>query len=92
MPHDNDTFRHESLQDRKTIRKLLESITDGLEKGTLNFSDGSGEIQMQPEGLLHLKLSAAKEEGRNRLSIRMTWHDQTDAKQSKKSLKVNTSK
>ena len=92
MQHDNDTFRHESLQDSKTIRKLLESITDGLEKGLLNFNDGSGEIQLRPEGLLHLKLSAAKEEGRNRLSIRLTWHDQTNAKQDKKALKVTTSK
>jgi len=92
MQQDNDTFRHESLQDSKTIRKLLESITDGLAKGTLNFSDGSGEIDMHPEGLLHLKLSAAKEEGRNRLSIRLTWHDQTNAKQDKKALKVTTSK
>ncbi len=92
MQLDKDTFRHESLQDSKTIRKLLQSITDGLEKGELAFSDGVNEIVMAPDGLLHLKLSASKEDGRNRMSIRVTWQEQSDVKSGKKSLKVNGSK
>jgi len=89
MQYDKDIFRHESLQDRKTIRKLLASITDGLEKGELTFSDGDNQIVMSPDGLLHLKLSASKEEGRNRINIRITWQDQSETKAGKKSLKVN---
>ncbi len=89
---DKDVFRHESLQDSKTIHKLLQSVTDGLEKGELSFSDGDNQIVMSPDGLLHLKLSASKEDGRNRVNIRITWQDQSDTKAGKKSLKVNSLK
>ncbi|MBN4077176.1 amphi-Trp domain-containing protein [Mariprofundus ferrooxydans] len=89
MQHDKDVFRHESLQESKTIRKLLTSITDGLEKGELTFSDGDHQIIMSPNGLLHLKLSASKEDGRNRVNIRVTWQDQSGTKAGKNSLKIN---
>ncbi|MDQ6996948.1 MAG: amphi-Trp domain-containing protein [Mariprofundus sp.] len=89
MQREKNIFRHESLQDGKTIRKLLASITDGLGNGKLTFSDGDDQMIMTPEGLLHLKLSASKEEGRNRVSIRLSWQDQTELKAGKKTLKVN---
>jgi amphi-Trp domain-containing protein len=89
MQQNKDAFRHESLQDKKTIRKLLASITDGLEKGELTFSDGGEEFVMTPDGLLHLKLKASKEDGRNRITICVTWQEQSAVKSGKKSLKVN---
>jgi len=89
MQSDNKVFHHESLQDKKNIRQLLEAVTNGLEKGELSFSNDRDDIIMQPEGLLHLKLSASMEDGRNRVSIRITWHDDLDNKPSKNSLSIN---
>ncbi len=51
MSQDKNNFRHESLQDAKTIRDILQSITKGLANGKLTFSDEDGEITLQPEGL-----------------------------------------
>lgn len=89
LQNNKNLFHHESLQDKNTIRKLLEAVTQGLEKGELHFSDGGNEIIMKPEGLLHLKVSGSKEDGRNRLTVRVTWHDDLDKKTSKRSLSVN---
>ncbi len=73
MRQSKNTFRHESLQDSKTIQELLQSITRGIGKGKLTFSDEDGELMMQPEGLLNLKLTASQDEARHRIDIRITW-------------------
>ncbi len=67
------SFRHESLQDKATIRDLLEAITDGVAKGKLTFSDGDEEILMEPKGLLRLKLTATQQEDLHRLKISIWW-------------------
>ncbi len=82
-------FRHESLQDGKTIGQLLQAISEGLQRGTLHFSDEDDAITMTPKGLLHLKLSAEVEDGRNRFTVRVTWHDTPDAKPKKKALSIH---
>jgi amphi-Trp domain-containing protein len=73
MRQSKNTFRHESLQDSKTIQELLKSITEGIGKGKLTFSDEGGELQMEPEGLLNLKVTASEDEARHRINIRITW-------------------
>lgn len=66
-------FRHESLQDKKSIEKLLKAITEGLAAGTISLEDDEGQLVMKPNGLLHLKVSAAIEDDRNKLNIRISW-------------------
>jgi amphi-Trp domain-containing protein len=85
---DKDTFRHESLQDPKTIAELLKSITKGVGKGRLTFSDEDGEIVLEPEGLLNLKVTAEREDMRHRLTVRITWNPQ-EKPQTKKPLSVD---
>jgi len=85
---EKNSFRHESLQDTKTIAELLKAITKGVGKGKLTFSDEDGEIVLEPEGLLNLKVSVDQEEMRHRLNIRITWHPQEKTK-SKKRLSVD---
>lgn len=67
-------FRHQSLQDSKSIQELLEAISDGIGRGELRFSDKDGEILMHPKGLLELKLTASEEESRHRLELRVSWN------------------
>jgi len=88
MQQNKKVFHHESLEDKKSLSQLLQAVTDGLESGELSFSDDSDEIVMIPKGLLQFKLSAAQEEGRNRINIRVTWHDDVDPKPAKKSLAI----
>ncbi|MDX8413445.1 MAG: amphi-Trp domain-containing protein [Mariprofundales bacterium] len=83
------SFRHESLQDRKTIRKLLQAVTEGLQQGKLSFSDDDGAIQMTPKDLLHLKLTATKDDGNNRINLRISWRDASEKEMRDKKLTVN---
>ncbi len=88
MQDEHLRFRHESLQDADTIQQYLKALTKGVARGKLTFSDEDGEIVLQPQGLLNLKLTASKEDGRNRVTLRITWHDREPKKKAKKSLKV----
>lgn len=80
MLESKNRFRHQSLQDGKSIRKLLEAISDGFERGELSFSDRDGEILMHPQGLLELKLTASEEDDRHRLNIRISWSAEEELK------------
>ncbi|RLP52365.1 MAG: amphi-Trp domain-containing protein [Ketobacter sp.] len=73
MRQNRNSFRHESLQDRKSIQEMLKSITKGIAKGELTFSDEDGEIQLEPQGLLQFKVTAKQDESRHRLDIKISW-------------------
>ncbi|HBE93035.1 MAG TPA: amphi-Trp domain-containing protein [Gammaproteobacteria bacterium] len=83
MRKGKNSFRHESLQDSKSIRDILHSITKAIGKGKLVFSDEDDRIVMEPEGLLNLKITASQEESRQRVNIRISW--QTEEKSNRKS-------
>jgi amphi-Trp domain-containing protein len=88
MRQSKNSFRHESLQDAETIQDILKSLSKGIAKGKLSFSDEDGEIVMEPEGLLNLKITATQDEGRHRVNIRVTWQAEEEVKR-KKPLRLN---
>lgn len=90
MKQGDKSFRHESLQDTKSIRRMLKALTDGFDKGALKFSDEDGEIVLEPEGLLQLKLTASETDGRQRVNIRVTWQSDDAAGKRKKGLSVKS--
>jgi amphi-Trp domain-containing protein len=70
------SFRHESLQDAKTIKGILKALTDGLGSGKLSFSDADDNIDLEPRGLMNLKITATQEDNMNRVNIRITWQSE----------------
>jgi amphi-Trp domain-containing protein len=82
------SFRHQSLQDEKSIQDILQSITSGIAKGKITFSDEDEKIVMRPEGLLDLKVTASQEDNRNRFNIRISWQVDDSREKKKKSLSV----
>jgi len=82
------SFRHQSLQDNKSIQDILKAITGGIARGKVTFSDEDEKIVMRPEGLLDLKVTATQEENRNRFDIRISWQVEDDIEKKKKSLSV----
>ena len=78
-----ESFKHESLHDAKSIQEILKAVTKGIAKGKLTFSDEDGEILMEPEGLLNLKVTASQEETQNRVNIRITWQSEEKPKRRK---------
>lgn len=81
-------FRHQSLQDKKSIQRMLDAVKRGITKGELEFGDDTGEIVLEPKGLMTLRVTATVEDDQSRLDLRITWtNDSDDAKDSGK-LKV----
>ena len=52
------------------------------------FSEGSDEITLNPQGLLRLKVTASKEDGRNRFTLRVTWQDEESKTNRGRKLKI----
>jgi amphi-Trp domain-containing protein len=88
MRNGKKNFRHQSLQDDKSIQDILKAITSGIAKGKITFSDEDDKIVMRPEGLLDLKVTAAQEDNRNRFNIRISWQVDDSREKKKKSLSV----
>jgi amphi-Trp domain-containing protein len=83
------SFRHESLQDAKTISTIMKALTDGLSSGKLSFSDADDSIELEPEGLMNLKITASQEDNLNRVNLRITWQSEEKTK-SQKAVKVKS--
>ncbi|MEN8204943.1 MAG: amphi-Trp domain-containing protein [Pseudomonadota bacterium] len=88
MRNRKKSFRHQSLQDEKSIQDILKAITGGIARGKITFSDEDEKIVMRPEGLLELKVTANQEDNRNRFNIRISWQVEDDHEKKKKSLSV----
>ena len=73
------SFRHESLQDAKTIKGVLKALTDGLARGKLSFSDADDSIELKPSGLMKLKITATQDDNLNRVNIRIAWQSEEKA-------------
>ncbi|HKO95338.1 MAG TPA: amphi-Trp domain-containing protein [Polyangiaceae bacterium] len=68
-----DEFKHESLQDLKSIGQYLVAITEGLEAGRVDLSDENGQLALHPAGLLNLELKAKRRGNQAKLQIKLTW-------------------
>ena len=88
MTRGKRSFRHQSLQDKKSIQDILKSISSGIAKGKVTFSDEDEKIIMRPEGLLDLKVTATQEDNYNRFNIRISWQVDDSSEKKKKSLSV----
>ena len=86
-----ENFRHESLQDKKSIESLLQAVVDGVVKGAITLEDDDGTITMEPNGLMHVKISGAIEDERNKLNIRIAWRGDRKIRKDK-SLKARAGK
>ncbi|TNJ43023.1 amphi-Trp domain-containing protein [Phaeobacter sp. B1627] len=75
---DDARFRHDSLQDRKTVKTLIDAIGKGLAKGELSLSDDDNEILLTPEGLLTLRIRAERNDGQCKVDFRVSWTERDD--------------
>ncbi|WP_417830664.1 amphi-Trp domain-containing protein [Terasakiella sp.] len=85
---DDQRFKHESLQDSKTIATLLNALTNAISDGKIVMEDSNASLTMEPKGLLHFKLSASKEDDQNRLNIKISWQGKTTV-ESGKNIKIS---
>ena len=70
-----EKFVFDSLQDSKTIKDFLTSLTEGFDKGSITLSTNGDEIELNPEGLLNFMVKAKKKGAENKLSIKVEWKE-----------------
>ena len=92
MAQDKKSFTHLSLQDSDSIQQVLNAITESLSKGSMVFSDEEGEIELNPRGLIRLKVSATKTDSRNRLNIKLSWEENEKNLSKRKIVNVKSKK
>ena len=92
MAQDKKSFTHLSLQDSDSIQQVLNAITESLSKGSMVFSDEEGEIELNPRGLIRLKVSATKTDSRNRLNIKLSWEENEENLSKRKIVNVKSKK
>ncbi|WP_323784875.1 amphi-Trp domain-containing protein [Thalassovita sp.] len=73
MSHPDGKFRHESLQDRKTIKTLLNALTKGIAAGEITLSDGDKELILPLDGLMTMRIKADRLDGACRVDLRISW-------------------
>lgn len=67
-------FKYEALLDADDIQDVLKAISKGLGKGKLEFSDDKeGELQLDPKGLLRLKVTASDDEDSQQFDVKVRW-------------------
>lgn len=80
--NDNE-FKHESYQDSQTIVDYLKSIIDGIEKGSISLGNESSKVNLEPQGLLKMKIEAKRKSNSSKLSLQFGWKESDKGKSSK---------
>jgi amphi-Trp domain-containing protein len=76
-------FHHESIEDRESIIKYLQTLADGFRKGQVEFRAGQENIILEPSGLIQIEIKVKNNSRKSKLSIKFVWKDQPVHKKDK---------
>ncbi len=76
----NQEFKHESLQDRESIVKYLNALSEGISNGHLLFGTDRKRMVLEPKGLLNLGIKARRKDNKIKLQLKLSWLDGKDNK------------
>ncbi len=71
----NEEFRQESLADKDTVIRYLETVRRGLEEGKIQLDLKPGSIEFSPDGLILMEIKAKRKERKMRISLKLSWDD-----------------
>lgn len=69
------TFKHDSLQDRESIRHYLEMLQKGFASGSLRLRIGDKVLELDPQEMIEFTLEAKRKGDRRKLSLKFSWKD-----------------
>jgi amphi-Trp domain-containing protein len=73
-----EKFKYESVQDRETIGKYLQALTDGFKNGSITFAKGDESVEFHPEGMIGLVVKAEPKGSSRKLTIKLGWKESDD--------------
>ena len=71
----SDRFKHESLQDTKSIVKYLDALGVGFSNGAIKFSYDDREFVINPQGLVNLEVEARRKHEEIKLNLKFKWSE-----------------
>ena len=71
-----DTFKHQTVADRRDLAAYLRSLADGLARGEFPLSENGDSFSLNPRGLLNLAVKVRRKDGRNRITLDVAWDDE----------------
>jgi amphi-Trp domain-containing protein len=78
MPTTGQEFNHHSVQDRESVVKYLNALSDGIKKGRISIRNGGKDIELEPADLLTIEIKAKHTGGGSKLSIILSWTEFDD--------------
>jgi|CXWL01.1.fsa_nt_gi amphi-Trp domain-containing protein len=68
-------FEHESLQDRESIVRYLNALSQGIASGQLTLGTREESLVLHPSGLLKLSVKARGKDERTKLVFKISWKE-----------------
>lgn len=81
-------FEYDSLQDRESIVKYLDAISEGFTRGRLIFGSEDERMILEPQGLIKLSIKVTDKNDKVKLSVKFTWTDREEKQAKKKPLLI----
>lgn len=74
-------FQHESIEDKESIIRYLQTLAEGFQKQKLEFRTGQERIILEPSGLILLEIKVKNRHRKFKLSLKFTWKDHQEKKE-----------
>ena len=85
----HNKFSYDSIQDIKSIKQYFSSLLESIEKRRIVLKSEEKEIILNMDELFRFAVSAKKKGLENKLSIKMSWTNKSEGKDSEtKTLKI----
>lgn len=68
-------FHHESVEDRDSIVKYLQTLCEGFRKQKIEFRSGQEKIVLKPAGLVSVEIKVKTKSNRSKISLKLDWKD-----------------
>jgi len=79
----DEEFKHESLQDKESIVKYLNALSEGISGGSLLFGTDKKKVVLEPAGLLNFGVKAKRRGRKFKLQLNLSWMDGKENKEQK---------
>lgn len=80
MAQEDDEFRFESMQDRRSIEKYLNALMAGFLNGKIILGNQDQRMVLHPDGLIKLEVKAKKKGDRVKLTLISSWKESKEDK------------
>lgn len=66
-------IRHTSFEDRESVVRYLQALTEGVQSGVLRIGVADEELVLEPQGLLQLELRVSTRQDHAQIRLQLSW-------------------